>query len=1800
MCKGRNSTCKESISKWYPINVILSNVWEDKLSIEIRAAFLQMLMSMHIDSTPRVKEKKPELIRSFGPLKSYQKRFKHRHSIISKKSTPKILTKQMKEGESYSFRNNSEEFNIILGEEEIPIFDFKCKLINFFQALNEPVFDVLLLQMLKAANMLVKFEVISIERSDFAKRNSVLNIAGLTENRSDIITLLKGVSSILFHNFEHKMTGLSIMKKPLEEIAEKQANSSKIKDPKINMDDPFRRFSEGLRHHMYIHSLRSIDDSDVDSIEIKCKLELCDLLLYGIRLRDDFLISNVLTWLGPNSAIGKVEFDASALFPPIVKNFIENDETSGFTCFHKPVIEHLTTIHPNLLTKLLFLFIMTKNYKLQTKVLEIVFRMFNQRKELLKNLKRLTLLSQSQDGELFYHAKRQMSTIKSYSAQASIICFYWNQSGNDSCNSLKSVDHFNELLQDMKSLIYANGEEKELNRDRQVMLRYLKFHKYIVNFINNGVSALEELYDDAKPGRKTEARNKLIEVFTRCFEVLTLFVRENKKNQAMLHPSLEALLKNIRMQLGQIDLICEIFKNNINLCYAVDEQLLNLFTELILNEGRKPEFLKFFDTIALVSNEPVPHLQRLILNVLTKKDQMEYLLDMENEKFLFSSDLIGDDQLRDSPFYYHELLIKVLSKCGTSSIGFKLTQIKCQKILKCNYVLELLCKNEEYEILHCALLEFFTNIYLEKECFHDSTESDNFLSSFLSQPGVLDSKKFKDGNFQFILLFIKMMYKYLELIAGHFELHRKNYNELNTILCEKNGISKVPIIDKIKYYMEIIQTYYQDPDFHFEFMSIDSEIQELAEFFEIEFKTETYFKEGKAYIETIKEDNFKDFFNSLDKSKFKSFVKAEQQEFLKDFTPTDTNSSQIPTKKIIKCLLEYVNLSSINRPPVQILFYVIEFLGYNLEPDEKTAQNKFREMNVVQIIMKLMCDKFVEPKIFAILVEFSTKLLKGGNDKIQEDFYNYFISNSTSENFFAALYCRISDFTEKISVISDSERENSKNFERSSKIISSIIKLLQLFCENHFETHQNYLRKQDNSRKNYNLIEAVILLLRELMVKKKIQYFSIMNNCFELLTESIQGPCKLNQKSIINSKFLEIVNELLSLDYKSGTLATYRGLNSTYLLQDGEDRLLKGWMISQLKYKCLITILALLEGRTDSYIVVRVFRAFNLLLFKKNLVGIYLLFIQNNDKENFKEDIFGNLKQMDDLDEDSKNYRAAIKTGFLILQLLNNFKQIDDTEIVRLMTTDLKQLYDEDFNPISGSIIPQKLFFKGIDSAKKLLGVQQVKSEEELLNDAIKFFQKKTRSVEIVFKNSLFKFYFWLPSICSYLTADTKKEFHTQADRTSEKAKLEYLIASYPKILKDMEYEQTLSNFFGYKFFSSQIATVKVILFILTLYVNAIILASYQSFNGGRLDHPNLGYIQSITPTSEYESVEKTKAHIFAIGIIHCVLSCAVFLYFSVKIVPLIIKTELEDIGSYAGWEKWKQIFKVVGKCFLKVDVIYQLWFFIFSILGLAWHPFFFSIHLLDILYRVPSLQSVIMSVALPWRSLVLALFLIIIINYLFSIWAYIDFYEQFENNCDSLILCFRTIFDQGYKNSGGIGMWIDFIRLDETQYPPIKNSVISRYFFDDIYLIIIPILMANIIYGLILDTFSVLYEMANQSKADKDNKCFICGKEKVDIERLTRKPFLFHTYFEHNEWNYIFFIAYLHIKTETELSGIESYIKDSFKKNEVDWIPQHQGLSFKVVQEEEKNNNAIEIKNIESSLSVIDQGLKKLKKISS
>lgn len=73
------------------------------------------------------------------------------------------------------------------------------------------------------------------------------------------------------------------------------------------------------------------------------------------------------------------------------------------------------------------------------------------------------------------------------------------------------------------------------------------------------------------------------------------------------------------------------------------------------------------------------------------------------------------------------------------------------------------------------------------------------------------------------------------------------------------------------------------------------------------------------------------------------------------------------------------------------------------------------------------------------------------------------------------------------------------------------------------------MRYQENNYHTYDLIQDIIELLNNYLVKKKEKYFNNMIQCFDTLTEYIQGPCYENQVALIQGSFLDLASNLLAV-----------------------------------------------------------------------------------------------------------------------------------------------------------------------------------------------------------------------------------------------------------------------------------------------------------------------------------------------------------------------------------------------------------------------------------------------------------------------------------------------------------------------------------------------------------------------------------------------------------------------------------------------------------------------------------------------
>jgi len=206
------------------------------------------------------------------------------------------------------------------------------------------------------------------------------------------------------------------------------------------------------------------------------------------------------------------------------------------------------------------------------------------------------------------------------------------------------------------------------------------------------------------------------------------------------------------------------------------------------------------------------------------------------------------------------------------------------------------------------------------------------------------------------------------------------------------------------------------------------------------------------------------------------------------------------------------------------------------------------------------------------------------------------------------------------------------------------------------------------------------------------------------------------------------------------------------------------------------------------------------------------------------------------------------------------------------------------------------------------------------------------------------------------------------------------------------------------------------------------------------------------------------------------------------------------------------------------------------------------------------------------YKSIVLTALLALVVVYIYSLIGFLFFRNKLvmddKNICENMLMCFIQFVNYGIRSGGGIGDLMSAPNWNE-------EHAIFRIIYDASFFFIVIIILMNILFGIIIDTFGELRSKANSIQEDIENKCFICGINRREFDRHSQFGFEHHIKEEHNIWNYLAFNMYLKRKEKTEYTGPEQYVADMIQSKNYRFIPNLCALSIKnaIVTEEDENN---------------------------
>jgi len=195
---------------------------------------------------------------------------------------------------------------------------------------------------------------------------------------------------------------------------------------------------------------------------------------------------------------------------------------------------------------------------------------------------------------------------------------------------------------------------------------------------------------------------------------------------------------------------------------------------------------------------------------------------------------------------------------------------------------------------------------------------------------------------------------------------------------------------------------------------------------------------------------------------------------------------------------------------------------------------------------------------------------------------------------------------------------------------------------------------------------------------------------------------------------------------------------------------------------------------------------------------------------------------------------------------------------------------------------------------------------------------------------------------------------------------------------------------------------------------------------------------------------------------------------------------------------------------------------------------------------------------------------------------------------CRTLISCFVNQIDVGLLGGGGNGV-IQILSATET-----VGAVYLRVLFDIMYYFLVIILLLNIIFGLILDSFAALRDEEFAKAENILNYCFICSQSREILEKIPG-GFDFHQAHEHSTENYVHFIIYLNRKNPLDFTGPEQFVYQQARKMKISFFPLGQSMSLQEIGLSEKEDLDLirqDVETVKTKMHKLDDIMKLLTKL--
>eukprot|EP00743_Colponemidia_sp_Colp-15_P005611 GILK01006033.1.p1 GENE.GILK01006033.1~~GILK01006033.1.p1 ORF type:complete len:1199 (+),score=216.20 GILK01006033.1:264-3860(+) len=803
----------------------------------------------------------------------------------------------------------------------------------------------------------------------------------------------------------------------------------------------------------------------------------------------------------------------------------------------------------------------------------------------------------------------------------------------------------------------------------------------------------------------------------------------------------------------------------------------------------------------------------------------------------------------------------------------------------------------------------------------------------------------------------------------------------------------------------------------------------------------------------------------------------------------------------------------------------------------------------------------------------------------------------------------------------------------------NLLKLLQFFCDGCFKDFQDFLRDQhpeDTSRNavSINVVNEVASYLINIApaVFDHPEVAEVADQAFKTLIDFCAGPCRGNQELLANRhKLYQLIDLILSGGFNG---AVKRPLQVSLL-------------DSSIKY-----LLSLLEQNPPSFIPRQIIASLHIdKLYNKmselyeashsyqtnGALGSILPLLQPKSTARKKRskrvhpevseqvELTPHGQQQQQTTENPAANKTVVGNRHFSLEFLKNLPKLGRPAAYAQLTSEVTETGDalEQFDDDEVRVDPAESALESgfslfmliaiLKDAGDAAGVKTLSSPDSMAPNvvqAMQYFGKNTGTVEVNRDGTLELAYFRIPDHCRFLTEKSRKEVIQKANRTSVQEKLEHFFECSGFLEHEMRHQERLRRHLVVNWAASKWSMWANISLIMCLIMNLVMLICYF------IEDDNVVLGDSLLPATEIITI---------LGPIQIVSASIITVLYAIEYAPVSLRkaktqkiqkkllrfkldsTEKLEGSALArmnfatepttntGPVQYKRAKYVLWKVWVMMKDPYQFYYLLyllFSLVGYIYSPFFYSLLLTDLIHRSDDLQNVLRAVTKNGKQLIMTSILGLCLIYVYSIFAFLWFKDDYQEEdsapmyCDSLIYCFVSTIHYGLRAGGGIGDVIDQKKRED--FP----LFIGRFFFDLTFFMIVIIILLNIIFGIIIDTFGELRDERRAIEEDIKCRCFVCGIDKYEFDNRA-KGFEHHVSCDHNVFSYLNFIIYIRNRPVTDCSGVEKYVKAKIDSRDVSWFPMGRALVLSAEDDEDSVEKSV--KQLKQQLQVIAEQLEQV-----